>query len=134
MNNAIILFILFGVTKTKINWRFELGVASGEYEMPQGLDKEDYTPMRVLKEVADEVIANHNKLLEVKEKLEANGSWDQWVRVAGSVLLISGTVIGFLLKIRNIKKNVQNVSGVRSGAGNQPVALRPGSGRYASSF
>ena len=128
MNNAnltTILFILFGICMTKINLRLELGVQSGEYKMPQGLDKEDYTPMGVLKEVADEVISNHNKLIEMKEKLEANGSMDQWVRVAGSVMLISETIIGFLVKIQNIKKGVQNVSGVMSGTGNQPVALRP---------
>ena len=128
MTNVFIIFILFEATKMKITWRLDLGVASGEYKMPPGLSKEDYTPMRVLQEVANEVISNHNKLLEVKEKLEANGSWDQIVRIAGSALLICGTVIGFLLKIRGIKKNVQN--GVMQGAGGQQIALRP----YAGSF
>ena len=125
IKNVFVIFILFGSTKMKITWRLDLGVASGEYKMPPGLSKEDYMPMKVLQEVANEVIANHNKLLEVKEKLEANTSWDQIVRIAGSAFLVCGTVVGFLLKIRGIKKNVQN--GMIRG---QQVALRP----YAGSF
>ena len=93
--------------------------------------------MGILKEVADEVISNHNKLIDMKEKLEANSIADQWVRITGSVMLVCATLIGLLVKIRNIKKGVQTVSGVVSG--NQPVvqsvqAVRPGSGIYSSSF
>ena len=83
VNMILIFFIVLGICMSKINWRLELGVQSGEYKLPQGLDKDDYTPMGVLKEVADEVISNHNKLIEMKEKLEANSIADQWVRVTG---------------------------------------------------
>ena len=122
---------------SKINWRLELGVQSGEYKLPQGLDKDDYTPMGILKEVADEVISNHNKLIDMKEKLEANSIADQWVRFAGSVMLVCATLIGLLVKIKNIKKGVQTASGMVSVG--QPVvqsvqSMRPGSGIYSSSF
>ena len=125
---VFVIFILSGSTNMKITWRLELGVASGGYKMPPGLSKDDYTPMKILQEVANEVIANHNKLLEVKEKLEANTSWDTIVRIAGSVCLVGGTVIGFLLKIRGIKKNVQN--SMIQGVGGQQVALRPFAGSF----
>ena len=76
MNNVNILvniFIVLGICMSKVSWRLELGVQSGEYKLPQGLEKDDYTPMSILKEVADEVISNNNKLLEMKENHRWSG-------------------------------------------------------------
>ena len=63
-----------------------------------------------MQEVANEVISNHYWLQEMRDKLEANSSADQWSRIVMSVMLMGATILGMLLKIKKIKKGVHAFS------------------------
>ena len=137
INICLIICIVLGFCMPEVRWHLEIGVQSGEWKIPSGLEKDDYTPLSIMQEVANEVIANNNQLQEMRDKLEANSSADQWSRIVMSVMLMGATILGMLLKIKKIKKGVHAVSGLATGG--QPVVqsmqpMRPGSGVFSSSF
>ena len=141
MNNIylyIIICIVLGLCMPKVKWHLDIGVMNGEWKIPSWLEKDDYTPLSVLQEVANEVINNNNRLQEMRDRLEANSSADNWARVVMSVILMGATILGMLLKIKKIKKGVTAVSGMATGgqAMMQPMQpMRPGPGPgYPSSF
>ena len=132
----MILFVVLGQCMPNVKWHLDIGVNNGEWKLPSGLEGDDYATLSVIQEVANQVIKNNLRLQEMRDSLEANSSADSWARIVMSVVLVGATILGMLIKIKEIKKGVSAVSGMTTGGqAMMPMHRMRGSGPgYPSSF
>ena len=91
-----------------LNWHLNLGVSSGtgQYKLPDGYENGDWVSFGNLKQVASEVIANHQLMMALKEQLENNTAGDFIMKIVGCSVLVAGTVFGLLYKMKGVRRAV----------------------------
>ena len=94
-----------GLEEAGISWALNLQEGSnGEYKRPVNKADNDWVDFAQLKHLADEIIANHARVKELRAKLEANSYQDSIVKYTGVGVLILTTVVTMLHRIQQVKK------------------------------
>ena len=101
----MICVMLMGLVGGGINWALNLAVGSdGEFRRPANKNGDDWVSFDQLKTVADEIISNHKRLSDLKEKLENNSYQDSVVKFSGVGFLILSTIFAIFNRIKSVKK------------------------------
>ena len=101
--------MMVGLVGAGINWALNLQVGSdGEFKRPVNKNEDDWVNFAQLKHLGDEIIANHARVRELKEKLEANSYQDSVVKYTGVGVLILSTIVTILNRIQQVKKAARN--------------------------
>ena len=96
---------MVGLVEAGISWALNLQVGSnGEYKRPVNKNEDDWVNFAQLKHLADEIIANHARVKELRTKLEANSFQDSIVKYTGVGVLILTTIVTMLNRIQQVKK------------------------------
>ena len=97
--------MLMGLVGGGINWALNLAVGSdGEFRRPANKNANDLVNFDQLKTLADEIISNHKRLSDLKEKLENNSYQDSVVKYSGMGFLILSTIVAILNRIQSVKR------------------------------
>ena len=101
--------MMVGLVEAGISWALNLQVGSnGEYKRPVNKAEDDWVNFAQLKHLADEIIANHARVKELRTKLEANSFQDSIVKYTGVGVLILTTIVTMLNRIQQVKKAARN--------------------------
>ena len=101
----IISVTMVGLVGAGINWALNLNVGSdGEFRRPVNKNADDWVNFAQLKTLGDEIIANHRRVRDLKEKLEANSYQDSVVKYTGMGVLILSTIVTILNRIQQVKR------------------------------
>ena len=95
-----------------ISWALNLAVGSdGEFQRPSNKEGNDWVSFDKLTDVANEVINNHKRLRDLKEKLESNSYQDSVVKYSGLGFLILSTIFTIFNRIQAVKRVARGEQG-----------------------
>ena len=119
MSFYFMVFVLFiGIVQAGINWALNLAVGSdGEFQRPSNKEGNDWVSFDKLTDVANEVINNHKRLRDLKEKLESNSYQDSVVKYSGLGFLILSTIFTIFNRIQAVKRVARGEQGQGQGQG-----------------
>ena len=95
-----------------ISWALNLAVGSdGEFQRPSNKEGNDWVSFDQLTDVANEIINNHKRLGDLKEKLESNTYQDSVVKFSGLGFLILSTIFAIFNRIQAVKRVARGEQG-----------------------
>ena len=102
---CLLLIGLVQLGSTGISWALNLAVGSdGEFQRPSNKQGNDWVSFDQLETVANEIINNHKRLSDLKEKLENNSYQDSVVKFSGLGFLILSTIFAIFNRIQSVKR------------------------------
>ena len=105
---CLLLVGLVQLGSAGISWALNLAVGSdGEFQRPSNKQGNDWVSFDQLEIVANEIINNHKRLSELKEKLENNTYQDAVVKFSGLGFLILSTIFAIFSRIQSVKRVVR---------------------------
>ena len=123
MSFYFMVFVLFiGIVQAGINWALNLQVGSdGEFQRPSNKEGNDWVSFDQLTDVANEIINNHKRLRDLKEKLESNSYQDSVVKYSGLGFLIISTIFAIFNRIQAVKRVARGEQGQGQGQTTYPM-------------
>ena len=105
---CLLVLVLVQLGSAGISWALNLAVGSdGEFQRPSKKQANDWVSFDQLGVVANEIINNHKRLSELKEKLEHNTYQDAVVKFSGLGFLVLSTIYAIFSRIQSVKRVVR---------------------------
>ena len=105
---CLLVLVLVQLGSAGISWALNLAVGSdGEFQRPSNKQSDDWVSFDQLGLVANEIINNHKRLSELKEKLEQNTYQDSVVKFSGLGFLILSTIYAIFSRIQAVKNVIR---------------------------
>jgi len=105
---CLLVLVLVQLGSAGVSWMLNLAVGSdGEFQRPSNKQSDDWVSFDQLGLVANEIINNHKRLSELKEKLESNTYQDSIVKFSGLGVLFLSTIYAIFSRIQAMKNVIK---------------------------